>query len=342
LHKGGLFAQLLYEDEPRIIDEIQLAPDDPAAAYLRDNRSLVAIPMFDQGVALNMVILLRKEPMAFAKSDLPELVWMSNLFGRATNNLVLSDQLQFAYQALDREFALVGEIQRSLLPSILPKIPTMDLAAHYQPSQRAGGDYYDFFELPEGRWGIFIADVSGHGTPAAVLMAITHCIAHSNPCPSSRPQQVLSYVNRCLAKRYTAQNENFVTAFYAVYDPKDRTLTYSRAGHNPPRLKRCQDGTLLGLDGASGLPLGISADSVYQERVHQLLPGDQIIFYTDGITEAYSPDGEMFTTERLDRELENCSLEASSLLESVLVAVHEFTAGLPAVDDQTMIVARIV
>src|SRR5262249_6904207 len=88
LHKGGLFAQLLYDDEPRIIDDLQVPADDPAAAYLGDNRSLVAIPMFDQGVALNMVVLLRKEAMAFAKSDLPELVWLSNLFGRATNNLV--------------------------------------------------------------------------------------------------------------------------------------------------------------------------------------------------------------------------------------------------------------
>jgi phosphoserine phosphatase RsbU/P len=342
LHKGGLFAELLYKDEPRIIDDLQVDANDPAARYVGDNRSLAAIPMFDQGVALNMVLLLRKEPGSFAMSELPELVWMSNLFGRATNTLVLSEQLQQAYQALDREFALVGEIQRSLLPSVLPKIPTMDLAAHYHPSQQAGGDYYDFFELPEGKWGVFIADVSGHGTPAAVLMAITHCIAHSNPCPASRPQEILSYLNRCLATRYTAQNENFVTAFYAVYDPSQRTLTYSRAGHNPPRLKRCQDGTLVALNAAGGLPLGINTDSIYHEAVHRLLPGDQIIFYTDGITEAHSPDGEMFTTERLDRELENCSLEASALLESVLVSVRDFTAGLPTEDDQTMIVARII
>jgi sigma-B regulation protein RsbU (phosphoserine phosphatase) len=342
LHRGGLFAEMLYKDEPRIIDDLQVSADDPAAIYLGEHRSLAAIPMFDQGVALNMVVLLRKEPGAFARNELAEQVWLSNLFGRATNSLVLTEQLHQAYQALDREFALVGEIQRSLLPSVLPKIPTMDLAAHYQPSQRAGGDYYDFFELPEGKWGIFIADVSGHGTPAAVLMAVTHCIAHSNPCPSNRPEQVLNYLNRCLATRYTAQNESFVTAFYAVYDPSQRTLTYSRAGHNPPRLKRCQDGSLIGLDAASGLPLGIDADNTYQERVHRLLPGDQIIFYTDGITEAHSVDGEMFTTERLDRELENCSLEASALLESVLVSVRDFTAGMPAEDDQTMIVARII
>ena len=92
-------------------------------------------------------------------------MWLSNLFGRATSNLVLSEELQQANQALDREMKAVGDIQRSLLPARLPRIPTLDLATHYQPSQRAGGDYYDFFPLPSGKWGIFIADVSGHGTP---------------------------------------------------------------------------------------------------------------------------------------------------------------------------------
>src|SRR5207253_1299364 len=103
-------------------------------------------------------------------------VWLSNLFGRATHNLVLAEELRQAYEAVDRELVAVADIQRSLLPAKLPKIPTMDLAAHYQTSRRAGGDYYDFFPLAEGKWGIIVADVSGHGTPAAVLMAITHCI----------------------------------------------------------------------------------------------------------------------------------------------------------------------
>src|SRR5207244_2587168 len=132
---------------------------------------------------------------------LPELVWLSNLFGRATNNLVLSEELQRAYQTLDRELKVVGQIQRSLLPARLPTIPTLDLATHYQPSQRAGGDYYDFFPLPAGKWGIFIADVSGHGTPAAVLMAVTHCIAHTHPGPPQPPAKVLDYLNRHLATR---------------------------------------------------------------------------------------------------------------------------------------------
>jgi sigma-B regulation protein RsbU (phosphoserine phosphatase) len=342
LLEGGLIAKLIYSDEPKIIDNLEVSENDPAAEYLAGHHSLMAIPMFDQGVALNMVILLRKEPAAFPKEELPQLVWMSNLFGRATSNLVLSDELQRAYQALDRELKAVGEIQRSLLPTRLPTIPTLDLATHYQPSQRAGGDYYDFFPLPTGKWGIFIADVSGHGTPAAVLMAVTHCIAHTHPGPPQPPAQVLAYLNRHLASLYTSQNENFVTAFYGVYDPADRTLTYACAGHNPPRLKRCQDGTLLALDGAGGFPLGITSEGAYEECVQQFQPGDQIIFYTDGITEASNPEGKQFGTDGLNHALEDCSLQASALLDSVLRSVEEFANGHPADDDRTLIVARVL
>jgi len=341
LFEGGLIAKLIYGNEPQIIDYLDVPQDDPAAEYLAGHRSLMAIPMFDQGVALNMVIMLRKEVAAFPKEELPEMVWLSNLFGRATSNLVLSDDLQRANQALDREMKAVGEIQRSLLPARLPKIPTLDLATYYQPSQRAGGDYYDFFPLPRGKWGIFIADVSGHGSPAAVLMAVTHCIAHTNPGQAQPPAQVLHYLNRHLVTLYTSQNENFITAFYGVYDPADRTLTYACAGHNPPRLKRCQDGTMLGLDRASGYPLGITSEGTYEECQQQLQPGDQIIFYTDGITEASNPSGKLFGIDRLDRVLENCSLHASSLLDSVLRSVEEFANGHPADDDRTLIVARV-
>ena len=298
--------------------------------------------MYDQGESINMVVLMQEEPGAFPGEQIPDLVWRSNLFGRATGNLVLKEELAPTYQALDRELKTVGEIQRSLLPAELPKIVNLDLAAHYRPSQRAGGDYYDFFPLPQGKWGIFLADVSGHGTPAAVLMAVTHCIAHTHPGPAMPPAKILNYLNHHLTCRYTTQNGHFVTAFFGIFDPAERTLTYACAGHNPPRLKRCQDGTLLSLNGARALPLGIMADVPYSECVQQLQPGDQIVFYTDGITEAQNPEGKLFGTDRLDRVLENCSLQASSLLEAVLGAVEDFAAGRPADDDRTLIVARVL
>src|SRR5262249_17660593 len=218
LFQGGLLAELIYGNHPMIINDLQLGRDEPAAQYLSGFRSLVAIPMFDQGVSLNMVISLAREPGAFADEELPEMVWLSNLFGRATYNLVLSDELKETNHTLDQELKGVGEIQRSLLPAQLPQIAKLDLAAYYQPSQRSGGDYYDFFALSDGRWGILIADVSGHGTPAAVLMAVTHCIAHTNPGACETPARVLTYLNQQLARLYTRKNDTFVTAFYGVYD----------------------------------------------------------------------------------------------------------------------------
>lgn len=226
----GLMGELIYSDQPRYIEDIQLEPGDPAAEFLEGQRSLLAIPHYDQGAALNMVLLLRKSPNGFDLDEIPELVWTSNLFGRATQNLVLSEELKHAYTMVDHELKVVADIQRSLLPTELPKIPTLDLAASYQTSRWAGGDYYDFFPLPEGRWGILIADVSGHGTPAAVIMAITHGIAHTYPGPPDPPSKMLNFVNHHLATRYTTDSGAFVTAFYGIYDPTNRTLNYSSAG----------------------------------------------------------------------------------------------------------------
>jgi sigma-B regulation protein RsbU (phosphoserine phosphatase) len=288
-----------------------------------------------------MTILMRTAPHAFDRDEFPEHVWMSNLFGRATHNLVLAEQVKQAYKIVDRELNLVAQIQRSLLPKTIPTIPGLGLAAHYQTSQWAGGDYYDFFPLPHGRWGILIADVSGHGTPAAVMMAITHSIAHAVPGLPDPPAALLNHVNRQLATLYTANNEAFVTAFYGIYDPDRRELTYASAGHNPPRLKRCEDGSLHALDGVGNLPLGVFADQQYDQSTQALRPGDQIVFYTDGITEATAPSGEMFGVERLDDALANCHLDASGLIEAVLEAVERFTAGQPAADDRTVLVAKV-
>lgn len=341
LLEGGLLGELLYSDKPQIIDDLQFAPDDPAASYLVGQRSLMAIPHYDGGVALNMTVLMRSIPHAFDRDDFPEQVWMSNLFGRATQNLVLAEELRQAYDVVDRELKLVADIQRSLLPKTIPRIPGLDMAASYQTSQWAGGDYYDFFPLSENRWGILIADVSGHGTPAAVMMAITHSIAHAVPNFPDPPATMLNHVNQQLATLYTANNEAFVTAFYGIYDPVKRTLTYASAGHNPPRLKRCEDGSIIALDGVGNLPLGVMADVVYDQYTQVLRPGDQIVFYTDGITEATNPAGKMFDTERLDEAVANCHLDANGLIEAVLDAVERFTAGEPAADDRTLLVAKV-
>jgi sigma-B regulation protein RsbU (phosphoserine phosphatase) len=342
--EGGLFAELIYGEEPRLIDDLNglFAPDDPAAPYLKGMRSLAAVPHFDRGEALNMVVTMRGEPAGFPPEEFPEWVWLSILFGRATKTLVIAQELKEAYAVVERELKIVADLQRSLLPKRLPKVPGLDLAAHYQTSRWAGGDYYDVFALPDDRWGLLIADVSGHGTPAAVMMAVTHSIAHTYPGDPEEPAALLAFINHHLATRYTSDFETFVTAFYGIYDPVRRTLTYASAGHNPPRLKRCADGSVLALDGVGNLPLGVLDGMSYDQTTLELQPGDQVVFYTDGITEATAPDGRsMFGPERLDEALANCYLDAEGLIQAVLDAVDRFTAGAPAADDRTLLVAKV-
>jgi sigma-B regulation protein RsbU (phosphoserine phosphatase) len=339
---GGLLSDLIYADEPAIIDELHVEARDPAAEFVAGQRSLMAIPLLDQGVSLNMVVLTREQPAAFRRDELPETVWLANLFGRATHNLVLADQVKEAYAEVDRELKMVADIQRALLPQKMPSIPTLQLAAYYETSRRAGGDYYDFFPLTDGRWGMLIADASGHGTPAAVMMAITHSIAHTLPGPPTPPSHLLTFLNRKLSEHYTTGFGAFVTAFYGIYDPRTHELVYASAGHNPPRLKRCGESRVLAIGEAHGLPLGIAREEQYHDGTSHLRPGDQVIFYTDGITEATSPTGEMFETTRLDGLFGTCGDDPEKTLARILENLNAFTNGRPASDDRTLLLARVV
>lgn len=342
LLSGGVLADLLYSNRPQLISPLELAADDPAAPYLAGQRSLASIPMFDDGEALNMVVFSRGVEDGFDPQTFPETFWMASLFGRATHNLVLRAEVQRAFQAVDRELKVVSGIQRSLLPTRMPEIANLQLAAFYETSQRAGGDYYDFFPLAGGRWGILIADVSGHGTPAAVVMAVTHSIAHLFPGKEGRPGELLEFVNRHLSKRYTGGVEAFVTAFYGVYDPATRQLAFSCAGHNPPRLRRRGESLARELETIPNLPLGIVDEMVYEDQSIQLQVGDRLVLYTDGISEAMSEAGEEFGVERLDRAFQGCEQrDPEALLDQIMANVREFTAGAPVSDDRTLVVAVV-
>jgi len=343
----GILGELLYTGKPLLINDLRVDESDPCAMYLNGFGSMLAIPHYESGEALNMVCVMRRERHAFETHRVPELVWLSSLFGRATSNLVLSKKLAESNEALDREMRAVADIQRALLPVKLPSVPGLDLATHYQTSKNAGGDYYDFFELQGGRVGMLIADVSGHGTPAAVLMAIMHAIAHVAPTDRQAPGKFLAAVNRELSTRYaltTSGGMMFVTAFYAVYNPATRTLDYASAGHNPPRLRVGfssgeTSGPVLSVDSAQGVPLGILEDAEYPSATLKIDPGDALILYTDGITETFSPTREMFGTDRLDEIIARPHEDAAALLTTLLDELGAFAHNAPAADDRTVIVA---
>lgn len=338
--EGGLLGEIMFGNVVRYIPDLRVPDGDPAADLLRGWRSLVALPVFDGGEALNLTIFLRQEANAFDPDDLPHMFWTTNLFARATHNLVLSDQVKRAYDMLDHEARLIRDLQRALLPPELPRIPALDVATYYKPAAHAGGDYYDFFNQADGTWALFIGDVSGHGSPAAVEMAITRTLAHVRAERPFAPSEMLGYLNDRLSGRLLV-NPAFVTALCAVYDPRKSMIRYSSAGHHPPRLKRCSDGSLFSLDGTGSPPLGVLQKIGFRDAEQELVAGDQLIFYTDGITEAMDKSGEMFGLDRLDGVLENCGISADAIIEAVRSELTAFTAGREWSDDVTMLVARV-
>ena len=344
--RDGLLGEIAYGNKPVFIEDLpaRLSPDDPAHFYLQGFASLVALPQYDNGEGLNVTGLLVPHGVEIDHSMIPIMHWQSGLFGRGTTSLVLKNQLADALAKLDRELQVVGHIQRSLLPQKLPEIDGFDIAAHYLTSARAGGDYYDFFPLHGGAWGLFIADVSGHGTPAAVVMAITHALAHAQPGTHTPPPTLLSYLNDHLTRSYTTDG-TFVTAFYAILDPIKRTLSYSSAGHNPPRLVRGRE--ILSLASNRALPLGVLEEETYCDGLTIALErGDQLVLYTDGITEAMAPrhgseTRELFGVERLDELLLSCSTKTPrETIDCILAELARFSENAMANDDQTLIAIR--
>lgn len=346
LLSGGILGELLYGDEPRIINDFQADPADPAFEYLGGVRSLMALPQYEDGTAINMVVRMLGAPDGFDPERLPDMTQMATLFGRATKNLVLSRDLKAVNDALDREMRTIAEIQQSLLPRATPLVHGLSLGAYYQTSHVAGGDYYDFFGLPEGRLGILIADVSGHGAPAAVLMAILHALAHSLPEEPTHPSRTLDALNARLSERYTSDPASFVTAFYGIYDPPTRRVRYACAGHPPPLLARATDAScgaccVERLDKVGSLPLGVFAETRYEEAVVTLEPGDVLTLYTDGITEAGNGRGDQYGEERLRTLATRRRDSGREVLEAILEDLDAFTAGAVQADDRTLVVARV-
>ena len=215
-----------------------------------------------------------------------------------------------AHQQIDRDARRVGELQRALLPASLPRIAGLEIAASYEPLGRAGGDLYDLFPLDErqddrgdvcttpSRWCIFIGDVEGHGLAAALVMAIVQAVLHAHPAGIATPASLLMYANRQLCSQRIG---GLVTAFLGIYEPASRRLTYARAGHPPPLLRRAADGSIGALDAVGSYPLGIDESETFQEAAVQLERGDTLLLYTDGITEAQGTAEDLFGVDRLTR-----------------------------------------
>jgi serine phosphatase RsbU (regulator of sigma subunit) len=251
----------------------------------------------------------------------------------------LSARVTQANEALEREFLAVGKLQRGLLPKELPRVDGYQWEVHYATSTRAGGDYYDVFALPDGCFGAIVADATGHGAPAAVLMGMAKALLGAETDPRLAPNEALAHVNRQLGRLLPVGW--FVTACYVVIDPADGRFTYSLAGHEAPLVVRAHDGAVEQLPDRGGLPLGPFQNHGYEASFATLEPGDTLVLFTDGVTETRSPARELFGVERVREALAgsaHAKLEDAKL--QLLDRLARHAAGARIEDDVTILMLR--
>jgi len=234
------------------------------------------------------------------------------------------------------------DVQAKLLPSELPNCPGLDLATFTRFSRDVGGDYYDFIMLPGGRLGVIIADVSGKGVPAAMVMVMFRSIFRLVAANDHSAAETLAQTNRLLTRDLL--REMFVSALYCIIDPAQHTMTLVNAGHFPPLLcRRRLSGTrTVNIRGpAIGLLDNDRFPKLLQQKTLALEPADCLCFYTDGVTEAKNLLGEQFGYRALARTLRDCATRpATEIIRNIITAVDDFQDNAPQHDDITLIVLR--
>ncbi len=239
--------------------------------------------------------------------------------------------------ALERELSVAREVQRELLPRAAPPVAALELAGVCRPAIAVGGDYYDYLQDRDGRLGLAIADVSGKGVSAALLMASLQASVRSRFPTAETPGELAADLNEALFGSSSAAR--YATAFLATFDRETRRLTYTNAGHLPAILVRGQETARCD---EGGMPIGLFEGATYTTGARTLAPGDLLALFTDGITEAPAPDGEEFGAERLAELLRaHRGRPLAAIIEIVLGAVLQWSGPVDAHDDVTLVLARV-
>jgi serine phosphatase RsbU (regulator of sigma subunit)/ketosteroid isomerase-like protein len=237
-------------------------------------------------------------------------------------------------ERVEQELQVARRIQQASLPKTTPTLVGWQIAPYFQPAREVGGDFYEFFELDDGRLALVVGDATGKGVPAALVMTATCAFLGGVATASgASPGEVLARVNEAVLARIPPNM--FVTCFYAILDPKSGHLSYANAGHNLPCCRHEDATSDLS---ARGMPLGLMPRMSYEEKESILVPGESVLFYTDGLIEAHNPRGEMFGTPRLRSVLSQYSEGGRSLSATLLEELERFTGkGWEQEDDITLL-----
>jgi len=282
----------------------------------------------------------------FTQADLELLTAIASSAAIAIENARLY-QVAVEKGRMERELQMAREVQASLLPRETPQVPGWEFAARWQPAHEVAGDYYDFipvdFNLAKGSepspgLGIVIADVSDKGMPAALFMALTRSIVRASMGHAPSPADGIARANRLICA--DSAGGMFVTLFYALLNPEAGEITYVNAGHNPPLLYRTEQDQLTKLT-RTGMALGVVADSSFRQRTVHLNPGDFVLLYTDGVTDATDAHLRDFGMERLQRViLDHRHAPAADVVAALEQAIGDFSGSTAPFDDVAIVVTK--
>ncbi len=313
---------------------------DPRVLYREDAEreglaSMLCAGIIYQGKAIGVIQLFTSEVRPFTQFEMNLLRAMSQLVATAIEHARL-DAERAENQAVMRQLKLAGDVQRRMLPRSAPAAPPLDIAARYVPSFDLGGDFYDFIDL-DGNVGVAVGDVVGKGIAASLLMASVRASLRAFAQDVYDLDEIISRVNVQLT-RDTLDNE-FATLFYGVLNPKNLRLTYCNAGHEPPLLLR--RGEFQKLD-TGGMIVGIDEQQSYLKAIVHLEPGDLIVFYTDGLTDAMNFTGQRFGRARIEAAIRQCADKtAYDTINHLLWHMRKHTGLNRSFDDTTLVVVKI-
>jgi serine phosphatase RsbU (regulator of sigma subunit)/anti-sigma regulatory factor (Ser/Thr protein kinase) len=319
-----------------VVELEKLKLESPALRQLREAGVKLSVPLVSQGELIGLLNLgPRLSEAEYSSDDLHLLGTLATQAAPALRVAQLARQQQVEAaerERMEQELRVARVIQQTLLPKRVPELPGWKMAAHWQPARAVSGDFYDFIQLPEGKVAIIAGDVTDKGVPAALVMATTRSVLRSVVERHTAPGEVLETANNLLCPDMPPKM--FVTCLYALLDPATGVVRYANAGHNVP-YRRTAEG--IQEMRARGMPLGLMPDMPYEEKEVRLLPGENVVLYSDGLVEAHNRQGEMFGFPRL-RELLSVPKCGEELIGCLVGELGAFTGpGWEQEDDVTFV-----
>jgi serine phosphatase RsbU (regulator of sigma subunit) len=292
-----------------------------------------SVPIAVNNHVIGVMNFAAKEWQLLSGSDLQFLTAGAKQLGSALERARLYDLLRTEHSRLEQELDMARKVQVSLFPDELPEIAGYSLAAFWQPAYETSGDYYNVFKLSSGRWGFIIADVCGKGAPAALRMAMAHSLIRERVENEHSPAALLTQVNRVLCDQ--DMDMQFVTSFYAILNPENGILQYALAGHPPPLLREAS-GQVKKLAGR-GMAMGVDIEAIYEDINLSLEPGDSLVAFTDGVTDANSPSNKLYEMAQLKSAIGSAPAHAVDLLKHLQNTLIDWVGEAPTYDDMTLL-----